>query len=107
MRVFFRRFLTGRRRAEGADRRAGATCYRSAAYLPLRPWQVRGWPFTRRGRGGVDAVEVREFLNRVADDLADAYKAVAASREETARANDVLRQWQARQARFANNVAHR
>lgn len=82
------------------------TCYRSATYRPLRPWQVRGWAFTPRGRRGVDAIEVRNLLDRVADDLAAAYASVAASREEAARVKDALRQWQSRQARFARNVAH-
>jgi DivIVA domain-containing protein len=107
MRVFFRRFLAGRRRAGRLARLQNSTCYRSAAYTPLRPWQVRGRTFTPRGRGGVDAVEVREFLDRIADDLATAYAAVAASRDEAARVKAALRQWQSRQARFAHNMAHR
>jgi DivIVA domain-containing protein len=81
------------------------TCYRSASYPPLRPWQVRGRQFTGRGRRGVDAAEVADFLDRVADDLAAAYAAVAAAREETGRIKDALKQWQSRQATLVNSGA--
>ncbi|MEO3747934.1 DivIVA domain-containing protein [Plantactinospora sp. B5E13] len=74
--------------------------YRSAAYLPLRPWQVRDRRFriARVGQRGFDQAEVRAFLAQVADDLAAAYEAVARSREETARIKDALRRWQSEQA---------
>ncbi|MFG3642098.1 DivIVA domain-containing protein [Micromonospora sp. NPDC047762] len=73
--------------------------YRAANYVPLKPWQVRGRRFTRRGRRGVDAVEVAEFLDRVAHDLADVYAALGSSRRETERIKDALRCWQSRRAR--------
>ncbi|MEE6261610.1 DivIVA domain-containing protein [Plantactinospora sonchi] len=74
--------------------------YRSAAYLPLRPWQVRDrrFRFARVGQRGFDQAEVRAFLAQVADDLAAAYDAVAHSRQETARIKDALRRWQSEQA---------
>lgn len=74
-------------------------CYRAANYVPLRPWQVRDRSFTRRGRGGVDAVEVAEFLDRVAHDLAEVYAALGSSRRETEQIKDALRCWQSQRAR--------
>ncbi|MEU1585335.1 DivIVA domain-containing protein [Micromonospora sp. NPDC005710] len=73
--------------------------YRAGSYVPLKPWQVRERTFTRRGRRGVDAVEVAEFLNRVADDLAEVYAALGSSRRDTERIKDALRCWQSRHAR--------
>ncbi|WP_434742915.1 DivIVA domain-containing protein [Micromonospora sp. SH-82] len=74
-----------------------AGVYRSWAYRPLRPWQVRSRTFTVRRRG-LDPAEVAAFLDRVADDLAAAHAALAASRQETTQIRDALRQWQSRQA---------
>ncbi|MBQ0894227.1 DivIVA domain-containing protein [Micromonospora sp. U56] len=98
MRVFFRR---ARRRQRSVS---GPTCYRSAAYHPLRPWQVRerGFRPTPLGRRGLDPQEVREFLDRVAGDLAVVYDALAQSRRETDRVKDALRRWQSEQARVRN-----
>lgn len=95
MRVFFRR---ARRRRRSV---LGPTCYRSAAYHPLRPWQVRGRRFrsTPLGRRGLDPQEVWEFLDRVAADLAAVYDALTSSRRETDRVKDALRRWQSEQAR--------
>ncbi|MEW2428277.1 DivIVA domain-containing protein [Micromonospora sp. NPDC047644] len=73
--------------------------YRAANYVPLKPWQVRGRTFTRRGGRGVDAVEVAEFLDRVAHDLAQVYAALGSSQRETERIKDALRCWQSRRAR--------
>ncbi|WP_329019367.1 DivIVA domain-containing protein [Micromonospora rifamycinica] len=81
-------------------------CYRSAAYRPLHPWQVRerqfGW--TGFGRRGLDPAEVQEFLDRVAADLAAAYQALGDSRQEAARIRDALRRWQSEQARRRVNA---
>ncbi|SCG69475.1 DivIVA domain-containing protein [Micromonospora halophytica] len=98
MRVFFRR---ARRRQRSV---LGPTCYRSAAYHPLRPWQVRERRFrpTPLGRRGLDPGEVEEFLDRVAGDLAVVYDALAQSRRETERVEDALRRWQSEQARARN-----
>ncbi|MFF5171800.1 DivIVA domain-containing protein [Micromonospora sp. NPDC000089] len=98
MRVFFRR---ARRRQRSVLR---PTCYRSAAYHPLRPWQVRerGFRPTPLGRRGLDPREVREFLDRVAGDLAMVYDALAESRRETGRIKDALRRWQSEQAEARN-----
>ncbi|WP_442930624.1 DivIVA domain-containing protein [Micromonospora sp. NBC_00421] len=81
-------------------------CYRSAAYRPLRPWQVRERQFrwTRFGRPGLDPAEVQEFLDRVATDLAAAYQALGDSRHETTRIRDALRRWQSEQARHRVNA---
>jgi len=46
----------------------------------------------------VDAAEVGDFLERVADDLALLYDEVARSWEETRQIKDALRDWQSRQA---------
>ena len=64
----------------------------------MPPWQVRETRFSRRGRRGVDAAEVGDFLERVADDLALLYDEVARSWEETRQIKDALRDWQSRQA---------
>ncbi|SCL60544.1 DivIVA domain-containing protein [Micromonospora yangpuensis] len=84
------------------------TCYRSAAYRPLVPGRVRaqrfGW--TPVGRRGLDPVEVYEFLERVAGDLAIAYEAVANSRREADRFRDALRRWQSQQARMLNERSY-
>ncbi|MCW3838954.1 DivIVA domain-containing protein [Micromonospora yasonensis] len=95
MRVFFRR---ARRRQRSA---LGSTCYRSAAYRPLRPWQVRERRFrsTPLGRRGLDPQDVREFLDRVAGDLAAVYDALAQSRRETDRIKGALGRWQSEQTR--------
>ncbi|MBQ0905032.1 DivIVA domain-containing protein [Micromonospora sp. U21] len=98
MRVFFRR---AQRRQRSVS---GPTCYRSAAYHPLRPWQVRERRFrpTPVGRRGLDPQEVGEFLDRVAGDLAVVYDALAQSRRETERIKDALRRWQSEQSRARN-----
>ncbi|WP_423791035.1 DivIVA domain-containing protein [Micromonospora cathayae] len=75
------------------------TAYRSRGAGPLRPWQVRDRLFTPRGRHGVDAVEVRAFLDRVADDLAACYAEVARAHAEADRVREALRQWQSEMAR--------
>lgn len=75
------------------------TAYRSRGAGPLRPWQVRDRLFTPRGRRGVDAVEVRQFLDRVADDLAALYDEVARAHAEADRIKTALRDWQTEAAR--------
>ncbi|MEV4709897.1 DivIVA domain-containing protein [Micromonospora sp. NPDC049374] len=83
---------------------AQPAAYRAGNYVPLRPWQVRERRFTRRGRRGVDAVEVAEFLDRVADDLAAVYAALGSSQHETQRIKDALKSWQSKLAREAQAV---
>lgn len=102
MRVLLRRV---RRRQRSAN---GPTCYRSAAYHPLRPWQVRERRFgsTPLGRRGLDPREVAEFLDQVAGDLAAVYDALAQSRRETDRIKDALRRWQSEQARARNERSY-
>ncbi|MCL7459935.1 DivIVA domain-containing protein [Micromonospora echinofusca] len=102
MRVFLRRV---RRRQRSVH---GPTSYRSAAYHPLRPWQVRERRFrpTPLGRRGFDPREVTEFLDRVAGDLAIVYDALAQSRRETERIKDALRRWQSEQARARNERSY-
>ncbi|MEO3747473.1 DivIVA domain-containing protein [Plantactinospora sp. B5E13] len=93
--------LSALRRSKRPTReQRGSGYYRSAAYLPLRPWQVRDRRFrlARVGQRGFDQAEVRAFLAQLADDLAAAYEAVAHSRQETARIKDALRRWQSEQA---------
>ncbi|MFI7427442.1 DivIVA domain-containing protein [Micromonospora sp. NPDC049836] len=95
MRVFFRRT---RRRLRWVH---PPTCYRSASYHPLRPWQVRERRFRSMpfGRRGLDPQEVRQFLDQVAGDLAVVYDALAQSRRETDLIKNALRRWQSEQAR--------
>ena len=45
---------------------------------------------------------MREFLDRVAGDLATVYDALAQSRRETDRIKNALRRWQSEQARARN-----
>ncbi|MEW2381625.1 DivIVA domain-containing protein [Micromonospora sp. NPDC047707] len=105
MRLLFRR----RGRHERTEPAHGSTCYRSASYHPLRPWQVRERRFrpSRFGRRGLDPDDVHEFLNRVADDLSTVYDALGVSRQETTRIKDALRRWQSEQARRRNVGAFR
>ncbi|MEN3612315.1 DivIVA domain-containing protein [Plantactinospora sp. ZYX-F-223] len=96
----------------GRDRRSPrrlGQAYRSAAYRPLLPSQVRLRRFTPVGLTGrgVDPVEVAEFLDRVAGDLARAYNEVAAVREQNARIKDALRRWQSRHATTAGELVDR
>ncbi|MFI0791887.1 DivIVA domain-containing protein [Micromonospora rubida] len=67
---------------------------------------MRSRTFTPRRRGA-DPVEVAEFLDRVATDLAAAYAALARSREEVTRIKAALREWQSRQASAARDLARR
>ncbi|MDM4722215.1 DivIVA domain-containing protein [Micromonospora sp. WMMA1363] len=66
-------------------------------HIPLRPWQVRDRCFTVRRRG-VDPVEIRAFLHRVADELAVAQRALVAVQEENVRIKNALRAWQSAQS---------
>ncbi|MFI6824083.1 DivIVA domain-containing protein [Micromonospora sp. NPDC050187] len=75
------------------------TAYRSSAAGSLRPWQVRDRLFTPRGRRGVDAVEVRHFLDRVADDLTALYDELARTQQEADHIKTALREWQTQAAR--------
>ncbi|GAA3770962.1 hypothetical protein GCM10022225_67580 [Plantactinospora mayteni] len=70
----------------------------------LMPWQVRERRFRTVGFGrrGLDPTEVREFLERVAGDLAAVQQALAHSQQETARLGDTLRRWQARHTGTGN-----
>ncbi|MEH1012734.1 DivIVA domain-containing protein [Micromonospora sp. CPCC 206060] len=80
--------------------------YRSASYLPLRPWQVRGRRF-RTVRRGLDPTEVDAFLERVADDLAELYGQLGRSHDEAVRIKRALREWQSRQAPTMHDLARR
>ncbi|MCZ7426434.1 DivIVA domain-containing protein [Micromonospora sp. WMMA1949] len=95
-----------KRRSLTPPNSAPVGAYRSASYLPLRPWQVRGRCFATRRRG-LDPAEVAAFLDRVAGDLAAAYAEVARSREETALIKSALREWQSRQAPSMRDLAGR
>ncbi|GAA4704109.1 hypothetical protein Prum_022120 [Phytohabitans rumicis] len=68
--------------------------------LRLGPHQVRNAVFARapRRRGGVDADEVRTFLDRVADEMARLYGEVASARGETERIKAALYAWQSAHA---------
>ena len=85
------------------------SAYRSAAYRPLLPSQVRLRRFTPVGfaRRGVDPDEVTEFLEQVAGDLARAYSELAGVREQNARIKDALRRWQSQQAQAMHGLARR
>ncbi|MFE9694228.1 DivIVA domain-containing protein [Micromonospora sp. NPDC005806] len=65
--------------------------------VPLRPWQIRDRCFNVRRRG-LDPVEIRTFLHRVADELAVAQTALVAVQEENVRIKNALREWQSAQS---------
>lgn len=65
--------------------------------LPLRPGEVRDRYFSVRRRG-LDPVEIRDFLHRVADELTTAQTALVAVREENVRIKNALREWQSAQS---------
>ncbi|MCN0153180.1 DivIVA domain-containing protein [Salinispora arenicola] len=67
------------------------------AQPPLRPWQVRDRCFNMRRRG-LDPVEIRAFLHRVADELTTAQTALVAVQEENIRIKTALRKWQTAQS---------
>lgn len=104
MRVVLRRI----RRPEQSARGSRPGYYRSAAYTPMRPWQVRERLFrlTPLGRRGLDPTEVHDFLDRVAADLDAVYEALARSRQETARIKDALRRWQSLRAETVSERGH-
>ncbi|MDH6464310.1 DivIVA domain-containing protein [Micromonospora sp. A200] len=79
----------------------GGGTYRSSAYSPVLPWQVRERRFklVGLGRRGLEPADVYSYLERVANDMAAVYAALAASRRETAVIKDALRRWQSEQAR--------
>ncbi|MEH0819222.1 MULTISPECIES: DivIVA domain-containing protein [unclassified Micromonospora] len=64
---------------------------------PLRPWQIRERCFNVRRRG-LDPVEIRAFLHRVADELTAAQTALVAVQEENVRIKNALRAWQSAQS---------
>ncbi|MFF0822579.1 DivIVA domain-containing protein [Micromonospora haikouensis] len=80
MRVFLFRRGRPRRRLPAH----GAAGCQPAADRRLLPWQVRERRFRSAplGRRGFDPQEVREFLERVAVELAAAHEALAQSRRE-------------------------
>lgn len=65
--------------------------------LPLRPGQIRDRCFPVRRRG-LDPVEIRNFLHRVADELTRAQTALLAVQEENVRIKSALREWQSAQS---------
>ncbi|SCE67220.1 DivIVA domain-containing protein [Micromonospora haikouensis] len=80
MRVFL--FRRGRPRRRPPVH--GAAGRQPAVGRRLLPWQVRERRFrsARFGRRGLDPQEVREFLERVAVEMAAAHEALAQSRRE-------------------------
>jgi DivIVA domain-containing protein len=96
-------------RRQGESLRRLGSAYRSAAYRPLLPAQVRLRRFTTVGlaRRGIDPDEVTEFLEQVAGDLARAYTELAGVREQNARIKDALRRWQSQQAQSMHGLARR
>ncbi|WP_375371990.1 hypothetical protein [Salinispora sp. H7-4] len=62
-----------------------------------RPGEVRDRYFSVRRRG-LDPVEIRDFLHRVADKLTTAQTALVAVREENVRIKNALREWQSAQS---------
>lgn len=82
---------------------------RAVSRVPMRPWQVRSRRFTLIGfrRQGLDPVEVHEFLDRVADDLATVYAQLSRAQEQNIRIKKSLRHWQSRQAPTAYDLGTR
>ncbi len=64
---------------------------------PLRPGQIRDRCFPVRRRG-LDPVEIRDFLHRVADELTTTQTALVAVQEENVRIKNALREWQTAQS---------
>ncbi|SCL24870.1 hypothetical protein GA0070616_2999 [Micromonospora nigra] len=92
MRNLIRRLMTRREQRPAAVARPPRT---------LRPWQIREWSLNVRRRG-LDPVEIRAFLHRVADELTVAQTALVAVQEENARIKNALRAWQS-----ARSASHR
>lgn len=104
--ALLRRLLPSSRSPEHPPAQPTGGEYRSASYLPLRPWQVRGRQFGMAWHG-LNPAEVGTFLDRVATDLSALYTELARSREETALVKEALRDWQSRQAPTSRELASR
>ena len=81
---------------------------RSAAYRPIRPWQVRNQRFRPAGVAarGLDPVEVGAFLDRIAYDLGVLYAELDRTWEQNNRIKDALRRWQTTQAMISQAAAN-
>ncbi|MFY1636392.1 DivIVA domain-containing protein [Solwaraspora sp. WMMB335] len=88
--------------------RVPGTNTRSAAYRPIRPWQVRNQRFGPAGVAtrGLNPVEVAAFLDRVAYDLSVIYAELDRTREQNDRIKDALRRWQSTQATVNQAMAN-
>jgi DivIVA domain-containing protein len=75
------------------------TIYRTATAGRLHPRHVRDRQFgvTHIGRRGLDPREVRQFLHRVAYELAALHRELARTNEENVRIKRALRNWQSEQ----------
>jgi len=80
---------------------------RSAAYRPIRPWQVRNQRFRPAGLAarGLDPVDVGAFLDRIAYDLGVLYAELDRTWEQNDRIKDALRRWQTTQAMVSQAAA--
>ncbi len=76
------------------------TVYRTASAARLHPRLVRERQFGRTGLGrrGLDPAEVRQFLHRVAFELAALHRDLDQVTEENVRIKRALRDWQSAQA---------
>lgn len=88
--------------------RVPGTNMRSAAYRPIRPWQVRNQRFRPAGVAtrGLDPVEVGAFLDRVAHDLGILYAELDRTWEQNHRIKEALRRWQTTQAMISQAAAN-
>ncbi|MFY1698090.1 DivIVA domain-containing protein [Solwaraspora sp. WMMA2101] len=81
---------------------------RSAAYRPIRPWQVRNQRFRPAGVAtrGLDPADVSAFLDRVAHDLGILYAELDRTWEQNNRIKEALRRWQTTQAMISQAAAN-
>ncbi|MCT2276146.1 DivIVA domain-containing protein [Micromonospora chalcea] len=61
----------------------------------VQAYQVRSAIFDTRWRG-LDPVQVRDYLSRVADEMDRLHRELATARTESERVRQALRQWQSR-----------
>ncbi|WDZ85625.1 DivIVA domain-containing protein [Micromonospora cathayae] len=90
-----------------ASERCGGTVYVRRGLLGPRQIRNASFKWSRFGRRGFDPAEVREFLARVAVEVADLQAEIVRVREESGRLRNVIRRWHDRPASGRNERRYR
>lgn len=87
---------------EQGRERCGGTVYARRGLLGPRQIRNAHFRWSRLGRRGFDPAEVRDFLARVATEVADLQAEIVRVRTESGRIREAMRRWQARQSPSRN-----